>query len=190
MRIKLLCCGWNFLGFKNDVWFCYTRVWNGWVGKWKKPVGLEILAEFGWRYTRGIFEKMSAEGTKSWISGQEVVNQKFWQNSLFITTEVYSHWCWKGLEESLDDRLCLPSHHVTLKWGRKSERDKPAWQDEAPCQRPFVDPRKWTWSAFVVLCFSPFSWRAQKTMSIVPLKIWRNHIVILEEPPQLQWGNS
>ena len=31
---------------------------------------------------------MSAEGLKSWMSGQKVVNQKFWQNSLFITTEV------------------------------------------------------------------------------------------------------
>ena len=44
------------------------------MGEWSVRTGWVWKRDFC--YTRGIFGKMSAEGLKSWISGQEVVNQK------------------------------------------------------------------------------------------------------------------
>ena len=44
---------------------------------WFKPVGFgSVIQKVQFCYTRGILGKMSAEGLKSWTSGQEVVNQK------------------------------------------------------------------------------------------------------------------
>ena len=69
-------------------------------------------------YTGGIFGKMSAEGLKSWISDQEVLNKKVRLSPLFMTTLNFEKISFMEEENCLEKKQTIVQINFLLMLGQ------------------------------------------------------------------------